>query len=137
VAVLVVSIAIRLGNWQFLDPILSIAIALFILWNALKRIRKTTRIFLQSIPDDVELSTIETTIRQHTLVCDMHDTHVWSLDGTEHILSAHLVVPNRTPYADVLSLKCKIRKDLSDAGIDHATLEIEELGDVCGLKDCY
>lgn len=136
VAVLVVSIAIKIGHWTFLDPILSIAISVFILFNAFKRVKKTMMIFLQSIPDDVDMNKIDALIRENALVSDVHDTHVWSLDGTQHVLSTHLVVAANTAYCDILLAKNNIRHQLTLAGIEHATLEVEEFGDACELKEC-
>ncbi len=129
VAVLVVALAMKLGDYAFLDPVLSLMIAAFIIWNASKRLRMTLRIFLQSIPDDLDLGLLEKKIAERRDVLGVHDTHVWSLDGRHHVLSTHVIVgPNSRP-----ELKSEIRKDMLDLGIQHVTLELEHEGESCEL----
>ncbi len=131
VAVLIASIAIKFGGFTILDPILSILIAIFIIYNAIKRIRKTLLIFLQSIPDDIDVPELEKALRQFPKVKDIHDTHVWSLDGSYHILTTHIVVLPSTTPEEILALKCLIREKISEFEVQHMTLEIEYAGETC------
>lgn len=131
VAVLIVAFAMKLGDYAFLDPLLSLAIAVFIIWNAGKRLRVTLRIFLQSIPDDLDLAVIEKIILEQAGVMGVHDTHAWSLDGQHHVLSAHVFVsPGLLPEQTNL-LKNQLKKELCVLGIQHVTLELECEGDTC------
>lgn len=131
IAVLVVALAMKVGDYAFLDPLLSLGIAVFITWNATKRLKITLRIFLQSIPDDLNLGLIEQRIQTHTEVLGVHDTHVWSLDGRHHVLSTHVrVQPGLNPGA-TKHLKHQLKQDLGVMGIHHVTLEFECEGDEC------
>lgn len=131
IAVLVVAFAMKLGDYVFLDPLLSLGIAVFIIWNAIKRLKITLRIFLQSIPDDLNLDLIEQKLRTYAEVLGVHDTHVWSLDGRHHVLSTHVRVrPGLNPGA-TKHLKAQLKQDLSTMGIQHVTLEFECEGDEC------
>lgn len=130
-AVLIVAFAMKLGDYAFLDPLLSLAIAAFIIWNAGKRLWVTLRVFLQSIPDDLDLELIEKKMQEHAGVVSVHDTHVWSLDGQQHVLSTHVfVTPGLLPEQTNL-LKNQLKKELSIMGIQHVTLELECEGDTC------
>lgn len=129
VAVLVVALAMKLGDYAFLDPLLSLLIALFMIWNASKRLWAILRIFLQSIPDDLDLKLIEEKIQEHAGVLGVHDTHVWSLDGQHHVLSTHVIVEPQVEN----TLKNRLKQDLALMGISHVTLELEYEGESCEL----
>jgi cobalt-zinc-cadmium efflux system protein len=131
ISVLIVSIAINLGNYTILDPVLSILLAVFIIYNSIKRIKKTLLIFLQSIPDDIDVPELEKALRQFQNVTNIHDTHVWSLDGSYHILTTHIVVLQSTTPEEILALKCLIREKISSFDVQHMTLEIEFAGESC------
>ena len=131
IAVLIVAFAMKLGDYAFLDPLLSLGIAAFIIWNAGKRLKTTLKIFLQSIPDDLNLGLIEQKLRAHVEVLGVHDTHVWSLDGRHHVLSTHITVePGLSPEI-TKNLKHRIKQDLDIMGIQHVTLELECEGSEC------
>lgn len=129
VAVLIVAFAMKLGDYAFLDPLLSLGIAIFIMWNAGKRLKITLRIFLQSIPDDLNLDLIEKKIGAHAGILGVHDTHIWSLDGRHHVLSAHIIVQPELDSQAITQLKNTIKQDLSLLGIQHVTLELEYNGE--------
>jgi len=130
-AVLITSIAIHFGNFVILDPILSILIALFIIYNAVKRIKKTLFIFLQSIPPEIDLNSLENSLRQIDMVKGIHDTHIWSLDGNFHIITTHVMIPKEANPTQALKVKCEIREKICQQGIEHATIEIEYEGESC------
>jgi cobalt-zinc-cadmium efflux system protein len=138
-AVLVVSIVLAFRPWYILDPLLSVAVSVFILWNVIKNLRSVLEIFLQGAPEDVTLKDVEKTLTNVPGVLSVHDLHVWSLDGERTVLTAHLVIPRDSSIEDATAVKRAARGQLSRKGIDHATLETERLGDPCGMEsnlDC-
>jgi len=128
-AVLVLSIVMAFRPWYILDPLLSVAVSAFILWNVVRKLRSVLEIFLQGIPDSVELEDVKKTLTETPGVLSVHDLHVWSLDGERTILTAHLVLPRDASSGDVYETKKLAKKKLSGRDIDHATLEIERLGE--------
>ena len=131
VAILIMGIAMKFGDFPFLDPLLSIAFAALIIWNAFKNVKKVLRVFLQSIPDDVDLKIIESKLCEHPLIVSVHDTHVWSLDGEYHVLTAHVVVAALASNQEITALKSQVRKQMEALSIEHTTLEIEYENDCC------
>jgi cobalt-zinc-cadmium efflux system protein len=131
VAVLIVAFVMTLGDFPFLDPILSLLFTCVILWNAFGRIKKTLMIFLQSIPDDVDIAQIEAELLKYDGVVELHDTHVWSLDGEHHVLSTHVVIEKQFTPAEIDTLKSQIRMRLVDFEIQHATIEVDYEGNSC------
>lgn len=135
VAVLVVSVVFLFRPWYILDPLLSVAVSAFILWNVVKNLRSVLKIFLQGTPSELELMDIETVLRQVPGIISVHDLHVWSLDGERTVLTAHLVVPCDAVPEEVEAAKTKARLRLSENGIGHATLEMEREGESCGMDE--
>lgn len=134
-AVLIVATTMLFVDIPILDPLLSLLVAAIILWNAFGNIKKTLMIFLQSIPDDVDMELIESTIAQLPGVVGLHDTHVWSLDGEHHVLSTHIVVTEGIDIEKVEELKSHIRLKLGEFEIQHATIEVDFLGGSCELHE--
>ena len=125
VAVLIASIVMWFRDIPILDPILSIGITLYVLWNVAKRLKETLSILLQGVPADVDLGMVEERIRQTPGVCDVHHTHIWTQDGEHHVLTAHIVAVNTGSYEAVSALRKTIKEDLKSLGIEHATIEVE------------
>jgi cobalt-zinc-cadmium efflux system protein len=131
-AVLVASIVIYFTNWYILDPILSMLIAGYILFNALKNLKSIMHIFLQAIPNDVNVQEIQNLALKIDGVQDVNDLHVWSLDGEFNIASMHVFYKAEFDLEESESLKSEIRKLFADKGIEHVTLELEGPGNKQG-----
>jgi cobalt-zinc-cadmium efflux system protein len=137
VAVLLGSIGIWLFGWHFLDPLLSLGIAGYILFNVYKNLRLTLNIFLQAIPSGISIDKVMKKLNEHPLVEDVHDMHIWSLDGEYNILSTHVVVKNaKSSLEELLPLKKDLEAILLKFGIEHSTIAFETINDDCGLTNC-
>ena len=134
-AVLVVSIVLFFKDVRILDPLLSVVITLYVLYNVAKNFRKTISLFLQGVPEAVDITSLEADILSLDNVESVHHTHVWSLDGANHVLTTHVVVENDTPRAAIVSLKCAIRELVENLDIEHTTIEVEHLGESCNLRE--
>ncbi len=136
VAVLIVSLVMIFWDLHILDPILSIVITLFVLWNAVKYLKKSSSVFLQAVPDEFVLEEFENLVKKLNYVVGVHDVHVWSLDGDNNVFSGHVVIDPKLSFKEMLKVKCDVRKMLKEKGIDHVTLEIEAKGESCGFEEC-
>lgn len=130
-AVLVGALIIKFTGWYIIDPILSIVIALFILWNVYKSLKETSKIILQGTPSNVSISLIKATIEKHPEVHDVHDIHIWTMDGEHNILTAHVLVDADFSTSQSRKLKLDIHHQMQHANIHHCTLELEY-----GIDDC-
>ncbi|MGD8604348.1 MAG: cation diffusion facilitator family transporter [Anaerolineales bacterium] len=131
VAVLVVAIVLLFFDLDFLDPLLSILISIYILFNVVRNLRETLALFLQAVPVGVDVAQLEKDLGEIDEVCSVHHTHVWSLDGENHVLSTHVVVDDDLPRSSVIRLKQSIRQVLEAYDFRHITVEIEY-----GETDC-
>ena len=129
VAVLVGSVLLYFTGWQWLDPLLSIGITLFILWNVVGNIKSFGAILLQAVPETISQETLLDKLRQVPGVQDIHDVHIWTLDSQNHVMSLHvLLAPDAGPAAP---LKQQLRTLIHAHGIGHATLELEYPHEEC------
>ena len=130
-AVLVVSIIMLIWEFAILDPILSILITLFILRNVIKNFKQTITLFLQGVPSNIEISKIEEFIMSKPKIESVHDTHVWSMDGDNNVLTTHVVIGKKATIDDALEVKCMVKACLKKFNVTHATVEVEREGEKC------
>ncbi|MFD1019244.1 cation diffusion facilitator family transporter [Thalassobacillus hwangdonensis] len=135
VAVLVVSIVMHFADLPILDPIASIGITLFILYNVVKNLVSTMRLFLEAVPDNIDLEDIIAKMTNLESVISTHHTHMWSLDGDHHAFSTHVVVSGDAGKDDVCNVKEQIKEIIKDIHLDHITIEIEYEDEYCSMLE--
>jgi len=131
IAILIVSIVIAFTQLYVLDPILSIIITIYILYNVFRNLKKTIELFMQAVPDNIDLKMIENDLNSIYHVKSTHHTHVWSLDGEHHVISTHIVLDDQISKEDLLCIREEIKQKLRKLNISHSTVEFE-----FGEKDC-
>lgn len=134
VAVLLGSVLIKLTGWTIIDPILSLVIAAFILYNVVKNFRGIFSIFMQTAPQGVDEGVIRKEIKSLAQVIDVHDLHRWSMDENYTVATLHVVVPQMISSAEQIALKQKVVEVMADFGINHVTIEVEFDSEKC--KKC-
>ncbi len=138
VAVLVASIIMQFWDVPVLDPILSLLIAGFVLFNVYKNVSESLRILLQGTPKEVNIEEIEKRLLSFKEINNVHDCHLWSMDGEYNILTVHIVLTDQElSVLSTLGLKKSIRKILHDEfHLEHVTLEFEHIDEDCEYLDC-
>ena len=135
VAVLIMSIVLLFTDLYILDPIFSILITCFVLYNVIKNLRKTLALFLQAVPENMDLEMIENRLLAIDNVCSSHHTHIWSMDGEHHVLTTHLVVEEDTSQDEVLCIKEDINQLSKEMDFLHTTVEIEYGDEKCSMAE--
>lgn len=137
-AVLVVSIVMHFVHLPILDPILSIVISCWVLFNVVRTLLGTFKVLLQGVPTDISLEEVEKRLLALPEVNSLHDLHLWSIDGELHVLTIHVVYQKErcATAADVLALKEKVRTITQMMGIKHATIEMDAPDTDCGMNSC-
>lgn len=136
VAVLIGSVLMQFFDLPFLDPLLSILISLWILWNVVKNLRKSLLVLLQGIPEEVDMQEIHRKLEAFPEVMEVHDCHIWSMDGDYNVLTIHLKLIEDYSLSKQAELKSKFREVLAHESIDHITMEFDGPEEECGLEDC-
>jgi cobalt-zinc-cadmium efflux system protein len=131
VAVLLVSIVLQFVNWPILDPLLSVGFTLFILFNILRNLWVTGKLFFQAAPDRGLQKEIRRELLDINGVSEIHHQHLWSLDGEHHVLTAHVVVSESFSLSEYRLLKETIAEKLKHYNLSHTTIEIEMQDESC------
>ncbi len=118
------------GQWM-LDPILSIAVAIFVLVNAGKNLGEIFALFLEKTPSGVDLGLVRMQLLELEGIRDVHHIHIRSLDGNRHSATLHAVVTG-----DPHKAKDRIRQTLGNFGVCHSTIETETEGEHCHSECC-
>jgi len=133
-AVLIVSLVLLVKEIYILDPILSLLVSGFVLFNVAKNTRKTINLFLQGVPESIQIPEIEAELLKMDKVKDIHHTHIWSLDGEHHVLTTHIVLCLDSKKEDIRRIKDRIRKLTELYDLAHTTVEFEYLDDDCSMS---
>jgi cobalt-zinc-cadmium efflux system protein len=129
VAVLLGAGAMALWDLPILDPLLSIGISLFILWNVLRTLRKFLGIFLQRTPPGFELHQFEQQVREIAGVVGVAHTHSWSIDGQSHVLTTHVTLRAGASREEVVQAKARVLGLLDADTFEHVTVDVELEGE--------
>ena len=122
-AVIVVAIILRYTDWYFLDPVLSLLISAFILSKALPRFWSTLKIFLDAVPEGVDIQQVKSDLEQLEHVASINQLNLWTMDGLEKNAIVHVCL-KRMEQMEV----CKeaIRALLKERGFQNVTIEVDE-----------
>ena len=131
VAVIVAAIWIAFTGQTFVDPLLSIVIAVLILVSSFSLLREAFRILLQFAPRDVDTEAVIRDIESVAGVDGVHNVHLWSLCSNINVLDAH-VYSCETDLHKLEAIKQEIKHRLEKYRIRHSTLEFE----CCECGDC-
>lgn len=132
VVVLVGAVVMKLTDISIIDPLMSIGVALFILINATRMLIQAIDLFMEKVPDEVDIEEIKEHLMNIHGVDDVHHLHIWSLDGQRNYATVHVA----TVYDDYREVKQMVKKEMAKHGITHVTIEIELDDEVCTDKLC-
>lgn len=134
-SVLIGAIIMNFYDVPIIDPLLSLLIAVYILFNAYKNVKRSFRIILQGTPKGVEVDELLKQIKENPKVLGIHDYHLWSMDGEYYVFSAHLIVGKDKDLTELADIKKQVRTLLRNFEIEHATLEFETEEESCDLQN--
>lgn len=135
-AILIGSIIMYFFNFPILDPLMSIGISLFVLYNVYKNIRQTLHIILQGTPQEYSVTEITQWVKEIKDIESIHDLHIWSIDGDYNILTVHIVLSKNVSFNQTIEIKKQIRELLLEKGIEHVTIEFENSDENCLFENC-
>ncbi len=131
IVVLIGAIVMHFTDLYIIDPLMSIGVAVFILINAIRGLFEILELFLEKTPHGIDVDEISEHIKEIRGIEDVHHVHVWSLDGSTVYATMHIVTNENSR-----EIKKKVREQLMEQGVSHATLELELPGEDCHEKHC-
>ncbi|MBR3809191.1 MAG: cation transporter [Clostridia bacterium] len=129
--VLIGAIIMNFTDIKIIDPLMSIGVSVFIFINAFKNLKEVLDLFLEKTPHGINIEEIKNHILKIDGLEDVHHIHIWSMDGNSNFATMHIVTNE-----DGHKIKEKVRDELSEHGISHATLELETVGEHCHENNC-
>ena len=122
-AVVFAGLVIFLTGQQWVDPVMSLAVSVVILWGSIGLLRESVWMSLAGVPEGIDVDQVGAALAELDGVEAVHDLHVWPLSTTETALTAHIVTA-RADYPD--ALLASARAVLHDRfHIEHCTLQVE------------
>lgn len=132
IVVLIGAVVMKFTDFKFIDPLLSIGVAVFILINAVKNLKEIADLFLEKVPHNIDSEEIISHLLKIDGVTDVHHIHIWSTDGQNNYATMHIVASG-----DIHEIKENVREELKEHGICHVTLELENDGEHCKYQHCH
>jgi cobalt-zinc-cadmium efflux system protein len=137
VGVIIAGAIIYFTGWNIADPILAVVIGVIILWGAVRIVRESSDILLESVPGHVEIEKVVAAVKSVPGVEDLHDIHIWTITSGIYALSAHLRITDQT-VSESCDIVTKVNATLAENfNITHTTLQLEcescPTGLVCNL----
>ena len=129
--VLIGAIVMRFTDLWILDPIMSIAVAVFIGINAVRTLWEVLPLFLEKAPKGMTVGKVKAALGEIPEIRDVHNVHLWTLDGYNSYATLHIVTDGDTHH-----VKEEARHALAHLGIRHVTLELEVPGEECHGEYC-
>ena len=123
VAVILMAIVLRFTDWYILDPLLSLAISIFILSKAIPRFWSTLKIFLDAVPEGVDIQKIKKDLAELDHVASINQLNLWTMDGLEKNAIVHVCLEH-VKHMEVC--KESIRNLLQERGFQNVTIEVDE-----------
>src|SRR3984893_258082 len=125
VGVVLAGLVILVTGWLYIDPLLSLGIAVLIAFGAWRIVRETVNLLREGTPAEIDLAAVTREISGTELVTSMHDLHVWALSSDEVALSCHVVV-GECPLGDAEHVVRDLEGRLCEKfAIGHTTIQIE------------
>ncbi|SEJ74577.1 cobalt-zinc-cadmium efflux system protein [Pseudomonas linyingensis] len=110
-------------GWSWIDPLVSLAIAVAIVLGTWSLFRQSLHLLFDGVPEQVDLPALREYLLALPGVCDVHDLHVWAMSTAEVALTAHMAM---SPLPENDQFLQRIARELHEHfGIDHATLQLE------------
>lgn len=133
--VVISGILILVWGWYWIDPLVSLIIAVVIFWSTWGLLRESVNLALHAVPKHIEIDEVRRFMEELPGVKVVHDLHVWAMSTTEVALTAHLIKPEMEDEDQFLfDATHELHKQF---GIEHVTIQIERNVEapICQLAD--
>lgn len=130
------SICIKMFGLVIIDPILSLLIAVYILYQVYKYMKNIYNIFMEKVPKNVKIDEIKKDIESNENIDNVHHIHIWSMDGVNNYMTAHIHLNKILNEEEIIKTKNDVKNKLKEDKINHITLEVEYFNEKCDSSNC-
>lgn len=130
------SICIKVFDLVIIDPILSLLIAVYILYQVYKYMKNIYNIFMEKVPKNVKIDEIKKDIESNENIDNVHHIHIWSMDGVNNYMTAHIHLNKILNEEEIINTKNDVKNKLKEDKINYITLEVEYFNEKCDSSNC-
>lgn len=130
------SICIKVFDLVIIDPILSLLIAVYILYQVYKYMKNIYNIFMEKVPKNVKIDEIKKDIEENENIDNVHHIHIWSMNGVNNYMTAHIHLNKVLSEEEIIKTKNDVKNKLKEDKINHITLEVEYFNEKCDSSKC-
>jgi len=123
-------------DWFWMDSVISIVVAIFILVSTWHLLKGSLRLSLDGVPSDINFDEIKSVAKKVAGVKEIHHIHIWAISTTENALTAHLVLEQNISSEEEQKIKHDLKHSFLHMNIHHATLETEKANVICDTEEC-
>jgi len=136
VGVVISGILIYYTNWNIIDTIISIVIAIIILITTWSLFKESLKLTLDGIPKEINPIKIKNLLSNRQDVKEVHHLHIRALSSTINALSVHIIFKNEYTIDELMKIKHDIRHELEHENIQHVTIEVDSSKIECNTISC-
>lgn len=125
VAAIIAGLALLFWNVTWVDPLVSILIALLILRSGFQVSKSALHVLMEGTPANMDAEVIAKIILQHPNIQQVHDLHIWSITSGQNMLTCHLVVDAQLKIAETQEIVQELNNTLAQHQIQHCTFQFE------------
>ncbi len=129
--VLVAGVIIAFTNWYWVDGVISIIIAIVVLFSTFDLLKKSFHLSIDAVPDGIHITDIKKELETVPGVLEVHHIHIWAISTTLNAFTAHVKLKTNVEWKDVMRIKKNIRHSLLHQNILHSTIEFETEEEKC------
>jgi cobalt-zinc-cadmium efflux system protein len=134
--IVVGGVIIYYTQWSWIDNVLSIVIAIVILFSTWQLLKESLRLSLDGVPENIDMEKIRDAALHTKGVAGIHHIHIWAISSTENAMTAHLVLKENLTREQEQEIKHLLRHEMEHNNIRHVTLETEREHDACHVEAC-
>jgi len=134
VGVVLAGFIISFTHWQWIDPLISIAIMMIVLWSTWGILKESLKLSLDAVPTDIDIEKIKLKVLENPAINDIHHVHIWAMSTTKNAMTAHLLINEKMEEHEIADLKNNLKHALMHLNIHHVTLETEK--NDCQQNEC-
>lgn len=131
VLVLISAVVMHFYPIPQLDAALACVLAVWILYNVFRNLKQSLAVFLQAKPEGFDQSKLQEEIKGISLVEDLHHSHIWSMDGEQHVFTTHVVLSDQVTHQEIDQIKTQIKNIAKKFHILESTIEVEFRSSEC------
>jgi cobalt-zinc-cadmium efflux system protein len=134
--IVVGGVIIYYTQWSWIDNVLSIVIAIVILFSTWQLLKESLRLSLDGVPENIDMEKIRDSALHTEGVAGIHHIHIWAISSTENAMTAHLVLKENLTREQEQEIKHRLRHEMEHNNIRHVTLETEREHEACSVEAC-